>query len=96
MIEIGFQSLGAGRGLRSGDFLKFGVPFKGEVVIGMFRVGFAAEGFPKLGLPFGVPIMRIIVFLGSVLGSPYLNYQVFGKCMSCLRGSCDLQGVCYS
>ena len=33
------------------------------------------EGFSKLGVPFwGVPIIKTLVFWGSILGSPY-----FGK-----------------
>ena len=40
------------------------------------------QGFPILGVPFGgIPIIRTIVYIGSILGSPY-----FGKLPSEFAG----------
>ena len=34
-------------------------------------------GFPKLGVPFGVPIIRTVVYLGLYWGTPILgNYHI--------------------
>ena len=45
----------------------------------MGYIGFRVYGFPKLGVPFGFPIMRIIIFRGSViLESPAYGNYPFG------------------
>ena len=36
------------------------------------------RGFPKLGVHLGVPKIRTIVYLGSILGSPYLGKLPYG------------------
>ena len=39
------------------------------------------RGFPKLGVPFwGVPVIRAIVFWGSMLVSPYFRNLPFVGC----------------
>ena len=63
---LGFRVMGLQLGLPTSLLVEVFVRLKHWPLYG---------GFPKLGLPFwGVPIIRIIKILGSILRSPY-----FGK-----------------